>query len=92
MARATCPPQVEAQLAGFRRELARRRADLRRDLRLVGVGEEEMQAGIRAMLKQLGKTLKQRERVTVESILGSAQVGPACVRHLSPCLTQNPKH
>ena len=34
-----------------------------------------MQAGIRAMLKQLGKSLKQRERVAVESILGAAQVG-----------------
>eukprot|EP00897_Mesotaenium_endlicherianum_P006114 jgi/Mesen1/5530/ME000279S04740 len=64
---------VEAQLATFRRDVARRRADLRADLRQCG-DDAEIVGGIRAMLKQLAKAAKLREKEAVELVLTSAQV------------------
>jgi superfamily I DNA and/or RNA helicase len=64
---------VDAKLEKFRRDLARRRADLRNDLRQC-LGDESMGAGLRQMLKQLGRTLKQREKELVEETLKQAEV------------------
>eukprot|EP01018_Ginkgo_biloba_P007718 Gb_07655 [translate_table: standard] len=64
---------VENRLANFRRELARKRADLRNDLRHC-LKDDSLAAGIRQLLKQLGKTLKQKEKEAVNEILSSAQV------------------
>uniref|UniRef100_A0A0C9RMN5 TSA: Wollemia nobilis Ref_Wollemi_Transcript_10509_3085 transcribed RNA sequence n=1 Tax=Wollemia nobilis TaxID=56998 RepID=A0A0C9RMN5_9CONI len=64
---------VDKRLADFRRELARKRADLRNDLRHC-LKDDSLAAGIRQLLKQLGKSLKQREKEAVHEILSSAQV------------------
>ncbi|KAE9464584.1 hypothetical protein C3L33_03499, partial [Rhododendron williamsianum] len=47
--------------------------DLRKDLRLC-LKDDSLAAGIRQLLKQLGKTLKKKEKETVKEILSSAQV------------------
>ncbi|KAH9321153.1 hypothetical protein KI387_015792, partial [Taxus chinensis] len=64
---------VEDRLAEFRGELARKRADLRTDLRHC-LKDDSLAAGIRQLLKQLGKSLKQREKETVKEILSTAEV------------------
>lgn len=64
---------VENRLADFRGELARKRADLRTDLRHC-LKDDSLAAGIRQLLKQLGKSLKQREKEVVKEILSSAEV------------------
>ncbi|KAL2633676.1 hypothetical protein R1flu_005155 [Riccia fluitans] len=64
---------VESNLAGFRRDLGRRRADLRSDLRQC-LGDESMEVGIRQMLKQIGRQLKQKEKELVDETLNQAQV------------------
>jgi hypothetical protein len=82
---------VDRRLGTFRRDLARRRADLRSDLRQC-LGDDSMAAGIRQVLKQLGRTLKQREKEAILEALSSAQVvlctntgaGDPLVRNLDP--------
>jgi len=64
---------VENRLASFRRELARKRDDLRNDLRHC-LKDDSLAAGIRQLLKQLKKTLKRKEEETVNEILSNAQV------------------
>ncbi|KAG0616875.1 hypothetical protein M758_5G148200 [Ceratodon purpureus] len=64
---------VDRDLSAFRRDLVRRRADLRSDLRQC-LDDDSVAAGIRQVLKQLGKTLKQREKEAIDNALTSAQV------------------
>ena len=64
---------VDKELTAFRRDLVRRRADLRSDLRQC-LDDDSVAAGIRQVLKQLGKTLKQREKGAINATLTSAQV------------------
>jgi hypothetical protein len=64
---------VDKGLTAFRRDLARRRADLRSDLRQC-LDDDSVAAGIRQVLKQLSKTLKQREKEAIDDALTSAQV------------------
>lgn len=64
---------VDKGLTPFRRDLARRRADLRSDLRQC-LDDVSVAAGIRQVLKQLSKTLKQREKEAINDALTSAQV------------------
>ncbi|KAL3694099.1 hypothetical protein R1sor_007750 [Riccia sorocarpa] len=64
---------VESNIAGFRRDLGRRRADLRSDLRQC-LGDESMEVGIRQMLKQIGRQMKQKEKELVDEALNQAQV------------------
>ncbi|CAL5364810.1 unnamed protein product [Camellia sinensis] len=64
---------VNAKLANFRTEFERKKSDLRKDLRYC-LKDDSLAAGIRQLLKQLGKTLKKKEKETVKEILSSAQV------------------
>lgn len=64
---------VNAKLADFLTEFERKKSDLRKDLRLC-LKDDSLAAGIRQLLKQLGKTLKKKEKETVKEILSSAQV------------------
>ncbi|CAM6100030.1 unnamed protein product [Calypogeia fissa] len=64
---------VDSKLEKFRRDLARRRSDLRNDLRQC-LGDESMEAGLRQMLKQLGRTLKHKEKELVEETIRQADV------------------
>eukprot|EP00850_Spirogloea_muscicola_P013643 SM000093S24454 [mRNA] locus=s93:511904:517186:- [translate_table: standard] len=67
--------QVDVAMSSFRREAARRRADLRQDIRQShGQGEDALEAGLRQMLKQLGRALRVREKETILDIVSSAQV------------------
>ncbi|GAQ86967.1 DNA helicase [Klebsormidium nitens] len=65
--------QVDAELADWRRDMARRRADVREDMRACAQ-DEEMVAGLKTMLRKMGRTLKTTERQTVKLILSQAQV------------------
>eukprot|EP00268_Persea_americana_P011400 TRINITY_DN14825_c0_g1_i5.p1 TRINITY_DN14825_c0_g1~~TRINITY_DN14825_c0_g1_i5.p1 ORF type:complete len:925 (+),score=190.39 TRINITY_DN14825_c0_g1_i5:232-3006(+) len=64
---------VNEKLATFRKEFERKKADLRKDLRHC-LKDDSLAAGIRQLLKQLGKTLKRKERDTVKEVLSGAQV------------------
>lgn len=64
---------VNMKLADFQAEFDRKKSDLRKDLRLC-LRDDSLAAGIRQLLKQLGKTLKKKEKETVKDILTSAQV------------------
>lgn len=64
---------VNAKLADFLTEFERKKSDLRKDLRLC-LKDDSLAAGIRQLLKQLGKSLKKKEKETVKEILSSAQV------------------
>lgn len=64
---------VNARLEDFRIEFERKKSDLRRDLRYC-LRDDSLAAGIRQLLKQLGKTLKKKEKETVKEIMSSAQV------------------
>ncbi|KAL4199220.1 hypothetical protein AMTRI_Chr03g143820 [Amborella trichopoda] len=64
---------VNDKLATFRKEQERKRADLRKDLRHC-LKDDSLAAGIRQLLKQLGKALKKKEKETVKEVLSSAQV------------------
>ncbi|KAK9148530.1 hypothetical protein Scep_007287 [Stephania cephalantha] len=64
---------VNSKLSGFFKETERKKADLRRDLRYC-LNDDSLAAGIRQLLKQLGKTLKKKEKETVKEVLSSAQV------------------
>lgn len=64
---------VNTELADFRAEIERKKSDLRRDLRYC-LKDDSLAAGIRQLLKQLGKSIKREEKETVKEILSSAQV------------------
>ncbi|KAK9142799.1 hypothetical protein Syun_012199 [Stephania yunnanensis] len=64
---------VNSKLSEFFKETERKKADLRRDLRYC-LNDDSLAAGIRQLLKQLGKTLKKKEKETVKEVLSSAQV------------------
>lgn len=64
---------VNSKLASFKTEVERKKSDLRKDLRHC-LKDDSLAAGIRQLLKQLGKTLKKKEKDTVKEVLSSAQV------------------
>ncbi|XWS57985.1 hypothetical protein CRYUN_Cryun09bG0220300 [Craigia yunnanensis] len=64
---------VNSKLADYRAEFERKKADLRQDLRYC-LKNDSLAAGIRQLLKQLGKTRKKKEKETVREVLSSAQV------------------
>lgn len=64
---------VNERLAPFRKEFERKKSDLRKDLRHC-LKDDSLAAGIRQLLKQLGKTLKRKERDTITEVLSSAHV------------------
>jgi superfamily I DNA and/or RNA helicase len=77
---------VDKNLTTFRRDLARRRADLRSDLRQC-LEDDDVASGIRQILKQLGKTLKHKEKEEINHALSSAQV--SVYSHLAAALQLN---
>ncbi|KAK3155025.1 hypothetical protein QOZ80_2BG0197880 [Eleusine coracana subsp. coracana] len=64
---------VNSRLRQFRKELERRRADLRKDLRQC-IEDDSLAAGIRQLLKQLGRDLENKEKETIREVLSGAQV------------------
>ncbi|KAK6155288.1 hypothetical protein DH2020_009536 [Rehmannia glutinosa] len=64
---------VNGRLADFRSEFERKKSDLRKDLSHC-LRDDSLAAGIRQLLKQLGKTMKKKERETIREILSSAHV------------------
>ncbi|KAL6001759.1 hypothetical protein ACLOJK_041737 [Asimina triloba] len=64
---------VNTELEAFRKEFERKKADLRKDLRHC-LKDDSLAAGIRQLLKQLGKTFKKKEKDTVKEVLSNAQV------------------
>ncbi|KAL3030931.1 hypothetical protein AAZX31_02G001200 [Glycine max] len=64
---------VNAKLASFREEYERKKSDLRKDLRHC-LKDDSLASGIRQLLKQLGRSLKKKEKQTVVEVLSSAQV------------------
>ncbi|KAH7352248.1 hypothetical protein KP509_19G036700 [Ceratopteris richardii] len=64
---------VETKMAGFQKEFARRRADLRADLRQC-LGDDDLATGIRQLLKQLSKSLKNKEKEVIDETLRGADV------------------
>nr|XP_007145941.1 hypothetical protein PHAVU_007G280900g [Phaseolus vulgaris]ESW17935.1 hypothetical protein PHAVU_007G280900g [Phaseolus vulgaris] len=64
---------VNGKLASFREEYERKKSDLRKDLRHC-LRDDSLAAGIRQLLKQLGRSLKKKEKQTVNEVLSSAQV------------------
>ncbi|KAK7243184.1 hypothetical protein RIF29_37973 [Crotalaria pallida] len=64
---------VNAKLASFREEYERKKSDLRKDLSLC-LKDDSLAAGIRQLLKQLGRSLKKKEKQTINEVLSSAQV------------------
>lgn len=64
---------VNDKLATFKKEFERKKADLRKDLRHC-LKDDSLAAGIRQLLKQLGKSLKKKEKDTVKEVLSAAQV------------------
>ncbi|MCO5607722.1 hypothetical protein L7F22_061921 [Adiantum nelumboides] len=64
---------VESKMASFQKEFARRRADLRADLRQC-LGDDDLATGIRQLLKQLSKSLKHKEKEVIDEVLKNAQV------------------
>ncbi|XVE81526.1 hypothetical protein DITRI_Ditri15bG0071600 [Diplodiscus trichospermus] len=64
---------VNSKLADYRAEFERKKSDLRKDLQHC-LKDDSLAAGIRQLLKQLGKTLKKKEKETVKEVLSSAQV------------------
>ncbi|XP_057429209.1 uncharacterized protein LOC130722482 isoform X2 [Lotus japonicus] len=64
---------VNAKLASFREEYERKKSDLRKDLRHC-LKDDSLAAGIRQLLKQLGRSLKKKEKQTMDEVMSSAQV------------------
>ncbi|XP_027363348.1 DNA-binding protein SMUBP-2 isoform X2 [Abrus precatorius] len=64
---------VNAKLASFREEYERKKSDLRKDLRHC-LRDDSLAAGIRQLLKQLSRSLKKKEKHTINEVLSSAQV------------------
>ncbi|KAH9616190.1 hypothetical protein KSS87_023385 [Heliosperma pusillum] len=57
----------------FKLEFERKRTNLRKDLSLC-LKDDSLAAGIRQLIKQLGKDLKKKEKEIVKEVLSSAQV------------------
>ncbi|GAV70650.1 AAA_11 domain-containing protein/AAA_12 domain-containing protein [Cephalotus follicularis] len=64
---------VNSKFESFRAEFERKKTDLRKDLRHC-LKDDSLAAGIRQLLKQLGKTLKKKEKEIVKEVLAGAQV------------------
>lgn len=64
---------VNNRLADFKSEFQRKKSNLRKDLSHC-LKDDSLAAGIRQLLKQLGKAMKKKERETVREILSGAQV------------------
>ncbi|PIA50442.1 hypothetical protein AQUCO_01300885v1 [Aquilegia coerulea] len=64
---------VKSKLENFVEEFERKKSDLRKDLRHC-LRDDSLAAGIRQLLKQLGKTFKKQEKETVKEVLSNAQV------------------
>lgn len=64
---------VNNKLESFLAEFDRKKSDLKKDLRHC-LKDDSLAAGIRQLLKQLGKALKKKEKETVKEVLSSAQV------------------
>ncbi|KAL6633700.1 hypothetical protein ACP70R_026371 [Stipagrostis hirtigluma subsp. patula] len=64
---------VNVRLGQFRKELERKRTDLRKDLRYC-IEDDSLAAGIRQLLKQLGRDLENKEKETIREVLSEAQV------------------
>ncbi|CAO2832276.1 unnamed protein product [Amaranthus hypochondriacus] len=64
---------VNTKMEKFRTELERKKSDLRKDLSLC-LKDDSLAAGIRQLIKQLGKSLKKKEKEIVRDTLSSAQV------------------
>ncbi|CAA6669483.1 unnamed protein product [Spirodela intermedia] len=64
---------VSKKLSAYKKEFERKKADLRKDLRLC-LKDDSLAAGIRQLLKQLGKSLKKKEKETIKEVLCNAQV------------------
>ncbi|CAO1939656.1 unnamed protein product [Urochloa humidicola] len=64
---------VNGRLRQFRKELERKRTDLRKDLRQC-IEDDSLAAGIRQLLKQLGRDLENKEKETIREVLSGAQI------------------
>ncbi|KAJ8762739.1 hypothetical protein K2173_012231 [Erythroxylum novogranatense] len=64
---------VNSKLENFRAEFERKKSDLRKDLRHC-LKDDSLAAGIRQLLKQLGKAFKKKEKETVKEVLSSTHV------------------
>ncbi|KAL7140603.1 hypothetical protein ABFS83_08G000100 [Erythranthe nasuta] len=64
---------VNSKLADYKSEVGRKKSNLRKDLSHC-LKDDSLAAGIRQLLKQLGKAIKKKERETVKEILSSAQI------------------
>ncbi|KAG6424809.1 hypothetical protein SASPL_115229 [Salvia splendens] len=64
---------VNNRLVDYKSEFERKKSNLRKDLSHC-LKDDSLAAGIRQLLKQLGKAMKKKERETVREILSSAQV------------------
>ncbi|KAM3247485.1 DNA-binding protein SMUBP-2 [Capsicum annuum] len=64
---------VNNKLSDFLAEIERKKSDLRKDLRYC-LKDDSLAAGIRQLLKQLGKSIKKKEKETVKEILSTAHV------------------
>ncbi|RZC48207.1 hypothetical protein C5167_041169 [Papaver somniferum] len=64
---------VKYRLSDFVNEFERKKANLRRDLRYC-LDDDSLAAGIRQLLKQLGKSLKKKEKEIVKEVLSTAEV------------------
>ncbi|CAM0944885.1 unnamed protein product [Alopecurus aequalis] len=64
---------VNGRLSQFRKELERKRTDLRKDLRDC-IEDDSLAAGIRQLLKQLGRDLENKEKEVIMGVLSDAQV------------------
>ncbi|GER38086.1 P-loop containing nucleoside triphosphatehydrolases superfamily protein [Striga asiatica] len=64
---------VKNSLSDFKLEFERKKSDLRKDLSLC-LRDDSLASGIRQLLKQLGKTMKKKEREVVRDTLLSANV------------------
>ncbi|TVU28159.1 hypothetical protein EJB05_19668 [Eragrostis curvula] len=64
---------VNGRLRQFRKELERKRTDLRKDLRHC-IQDDSLAAGIRQLLKQLARDLENKEKEMIREVLSDAQV------------------
>ncbi|CAL1361907.1 unnamed protein product [Linum trigynum] len=64
---------VNSKLAAYRAELERKKSDLRKDLRYC-LKDDSLAAGIRQLLKQLGRALQKKEKETIKEVLSTSQV------------------
>eukprot|EP00252_Welwitschia_mirabilis_P002936 TRINITY_DN1293_c0_g1_i1.p1 TRINITY_DN1293_c0_g1~~TRINITY_DN1293_c0_g1_i1.p1 ORF type:complete len:960 (+),score=170.76 TRINITY_DN1293_c0_g1_i1:395-2881(+) len=64
---------VQHRLADFQKDVSRKRADLRNDLRQC-LKDDSLARGIRQLLKQLGLSSRAKEKETVRHVLSTARV------------------